>query len=360
MTLRPSSLPMLAQCPSFESGSTEFSELGTDRHAALKAHFAGDDSLLDLLDEEDQTGIRWAAEYIRLKTPLSDHPIEWEIKRSFVATNFEDMEGTPDAVCGQDIFDFKWRPRDYTAQLACYALMEIERFEKLTTLDPVIRCHILFGQTRRAEVLHFDRAAAETIIEPILKSCEQPTPRVCDYCGWCAKKLTCVALTDPAKKVAMGYADLTLVDVASWHPSEMDKPEDIALGLTIWRRVLKKWGESMEFHAQMAAEKKGLKLPGYELRPSKGKRYVADVKQSFALTGLPPDEFIKACDVRLNTSKKYPDKLGLDAVARAYFNEPSLAAAKRNMLKKLESVIAQGKETLRLKAVKGEEEETEE
>lgn len=354
MKHRPSSLPMLAQCSDYESSGGSFAELGTDRHAALKAHYHGDNSLLDMLDDEDQTGVRWAADYIRANTTES-HPVVWETKRAWIRPDFSDAEGTPDVVNGLDIFDFKWRSRDYTAQMADYALSLIGDFGTVVTV------HLLFGAERRAEKIKFDNAACEKIILPILERAQNPIPTPCDYCGWCAKRLTCKALTGPAKVVAENYAESTMLEVIkSWHPSDMlNDAAQLAYALTVWRRVLKKWGESLEFHAKEAAIKNGLQLPGYELKPKRGRQFVSDVMAAYIASGLDDISFLQACDVRLNTSKTTGRK-GLDVIFKEKFSEASLAAAKRTVQKKLGDCVQRGKETLELKSVKGGDEDSEE
>jgi len=353
MQHRPSSLPMLAQCPSFESSGSDFADLGTDRHAALKAHYAGDDSLLDLLDDDDQDGIRWAADYIRANTSES-YATVWETKRHWDRPDMSEAEGTPDVVNGSQLFDFKWRYRDYAAQMADYAISMIDNgYERVTA-------HILFGSERRAVKMHFDYAACEKIILPILTSLENPTPKPCDYCGWCAKQFTCAANTTTAKVVAEGYAEADLLQVIrDWHPSEMmNDAQQIAFALTIWRRILKKWGESVEFHAAEAATKLGLKLPGYELKERQGRKFIADTQRAFELSGLPADKFLAACGVRLNTSKTNTSLLGLDKIFAEALGIKT-ATAKRECEKKLADVIQKSKSTMALVSVKGGEEEVE-
>lgn len=349
---RPSSLPMLAQCPAFESSGSDYADEGTERHEALKAYLAGDDSLAGMLDEEDATGVRWAGDYIKLHAPTSDHPLIVEQRVEIVYPNFEDAAGTPDVVCGPELFDFKWRRRDYTAQMAAYALPMLDKFDR-------VRVHVLFGCERRPDVFYFDRQSADDVLTKILDRCENPTPTPCDYCGWCAKRLTCPALTGPAKHIALNYAEANLADVASWHPSQMEKAEDIALALFIWRKILKKWGESVEFHAMEAATKKGLKLPGVELADKKGRKFVANVEAAYEASGLPGSAFLKCCDVRLNTSKKYPDRKGLDTIFKEHFQEASTAAAKRAVARKLSGVIQNRPSSQVLKLVGTEEEEEE-
>jgi hypothetical protein len=345
---------MLAQCPCFESSGSTFADDGTDRHAALKAHYNGDDSLLDMLDDESQEGVRWAADYIRVNS-TDGHPTEWEVKRSWLRPDLSEAEGTPDVVNGLTIFDFKWRYRDYTAQMADYASSLIENSGDVVTV------HLLFGCTRKAMTVRFDAAACEKVILPILNGLENAAPKSCDYCGWCAKQFTCPANTKPAQAVAEGYAEPDMLTIIKdWHPSEMMKDaQQIAFALTIWRKVLKKWGESVEFHATEAVTKLGLQLPGYELKERQGREFIANVQRAFELSGLTSEQFLSACAVRLNTSKTNAQLLGLDKVA-ATATGLKPATAKREMKKKLAEVIQRGKATLALVSSKGESEEEKE
>jgi hypothetical protein len=342
---------MLAQCPCFESSGSEFAELGTDRHDALKAHYAGDDSLLDLLDDDSHEGIRWAADYIRAHS-TDGYPLEWEVKRAWCRPDFSDATGTPDVVNGLTIFDFKWRYRDYSAQMADYALSLIGNSSDKVTV------HLLFGANRRAEKLQFDYEACERILLPILKGLENPTPKACDYCGWCSKQFTCPAKTGPARTVAEGYAEPDMLQlIKDWHPSEMmNDAQQIAFALTIWRKLLKKWGESVEFHAMEAVTKLGLQLPGYELKERQGREFVTNAQRAFELSGLPAEKFLAVCSVRLNSSKTYADQIGLEKLFAEALGIKT-APAKREMKKKLAEVIQRGKSTLALVNAKGGDEE---
>lgn len=344
--IRPSSLPMLAQCSAFESSGGEFAALGSQRHAALRAHFGGDDALLDALDEESQAGIRWAAEYIRCHAPMADHAIAWETQRSFVAPDFSDISGTPDATCGDHLFDLKWRRRDYDAQMAAYALMLLEARPGAT-----ITAHLLFGEPQHAQRLTFDRASAERIVGSILDACREPKPSPCDYCGWCAKRLSCPALVEPAKRIAHGYTDGSL-NILAWHPHVMESAEEIDTALTI-ARVVTKWCESVEHHAKEAVLKRGLALPNYELKERSGRQFVADVKRAYELLKLPADDFLRACDVRLNTSKT-TEKIGLDSLVAAAEGLKQ-APAKREVERRLADVIQRGKPTVALVAKREQE-----
>lgn len=353
---RPSSLPMLAQCPCFESSGGEFAEMGHDRHAALKAYFEGDDGLLSLLDDEDQEAIRWAADYIKANTTAS-YPVEWETRREWARPDFSDAAGTPDVVNGLTIFDFKWRYRDYSAQMADYAL------SLMTSPEDRVTVHLLFGANRRVEKLHFDADACERILMPILQSLENATPKDCDYCGWCAKQAVCTAYVAQVRQLKRTEVANIFENpkVQAWidggcHTSELVADAELVSLMLTWSRQFKKIHDGIEHFAKEAATKHGLKIPGFELKEKQGRKYVSNAQRAYELSGLPAEKFLTACDVRLNTSKKYPDKTGLD---KLFVESLGLKAApaKRELEKKLSEVIARGKPSLSLVSEKGEAEE---
>jgi hypothetical protein len=368
VSIRPSSLPMLAQCPRFESGGDrEFADDGTRRHEALaenlKAHCRSMEldepvaaPLMAELDEESAEAVQWAADYIRLHAPMSDYPLRIEERvhplRSDFTPYFENG-GTADAICGSHLFDFKWRERNYDEQLAAYALALCEQGHETVTV------HILFGATRRAQSYKLDEESARALVDGVIEKATAPDaqPSPCDYCGWCAHRLTCKPYLRTVKRVAEGYADEPLLSqVKTWHPSDITTPEEMALVLTIKRKLLDGWGKSVEFHAKEMAkemvEKQGLQLPGYELKSSEGKQHVSDVAAAHEALGLPVSDFLKCCALRLNSSKKYPDRVGVtDAWAAA--NGVKKTPAKKRVTEKLGALITRGKPSMKLKAVDG-------
>jgi hypothetical protein len=356
--IRPSSLPMLAQCPQFESGETsDFANAGTERHEALNHMIRGTVRDAFELPEEDLTGVEWASEYIKLHAPMADFPLRLEQHLNPLDAEFNPVfenGGTADAICGPHLFDFKWRERNYDAQMAAYALALFGEHETVTV-------HVLFGATRRAQVYKLDEPTASALVTSTIGRAKDPNaqPTPCDYCGWCAKRLTCKPYTRAAKRVAEGYADEPLLaQVKSWHPSEMESADEIALGLTIARKLLAPWCKSMEHHARDAAMKRGLQLPGYELKEKAGKTHVADVARAHELLALPVSDFLKCCELRMNTSKKYPDRTGvIDMFAKV--RELKKAPAGREVKQKLSEVITTGKPTMSLVAIGGDDNEEE-
>jgi len=347
---------MLYACPRFTSGIVgAAAEAGTDRHVALGEHFNGDPHALSLLDEEQADAVTWAVEYIRCHAPLSDYPIAFEVHVSPMGDDFEPLfphGGTADAICGAHLFDLKWRKRDYSAQMAAYALALFERGHKEVTV------HVLYGEMKYAERYKLYEYTARGIVMDAINRASNPDakPTPCDYCGWCANRLTCAPFIHAAKTVAAGYADeAMLASVTEWHPSQMTDANQVALGLTVWRELLKPWGDSMEYHAREFVMKQGRTLPGFELKERKGKSYVADVGAAHAALAIEPSKFLSACEVRMNTSKKYPDKRGIiDVFAEAKSLKKATAAKEVKRL--LEGIIVTGQPTQSLVAVGAPEE----
>ena len=350
--LRPSSLPALAECPCFESGGSNF-EGGIDRHAALNAYFNGDETFLNLLEDEDREGVLWAADYIRVHANTGEHPLIWETKGEVILDDYTIIAGTPDAVCQFDIFDLKWRHAGYEQQMAAYAAMILQALPDAKGVE--IRVHLLYGCFKRAEVLKFTLESALAIIAPIAKAHQDPDkqPNPCSYCGWCAQRLTCSALNTRAQTVAAGRDDWKL---ETYHASEITQPDQMAKALALARR-LTQWAEAVNHFAKEMAVKSGVTIPGYELKSKAGKASCADVTGAFNALHIAPEAFLQCCEVRMSTSKTNPDKRGLADVLKEK-KGISRAAAIRELKSTLEPFMRTPKEVLYLKAI-NEEEETE-
>lgn len=292
--IRPSALPMLAECPKFEGAPSKDTQAGLVRHKAIAAYLGGDERALDGFEEEEHDHLIWVADYIKLKAPLLDQPLVIEKQRRAVLPNGTPIQGTPDFVCGSEIFDLKWRPRDYGPQMAAYAWMVLDENAK----SP-IRAHLLFGETETIRVLTFDADSAWAVIKPIIQMTDAPfavaTP--CAFCGWCAKKSTCEALVQQVNLALKSNPEWNL---PQWHSSKMTTAKEIGLALRI-ARTLSDWCDSVEFHAREMALKQGVIAEGFALASRRGNRFIADVTEAFQKVGLPQEQFLKACTVRPKT-----------------------------------------------------------
>jgi len=282
---------MLAECPKFIGAGGEYADQGTLRHHALTELWDGKDFALLDLPEDQQDGVRWACDYIRLHAPLADYPIYFERQMSFVAPDGTAQDGTPDVVCGLDIFDLKWRERDYKSQMAAYAMMIMSSGPGYAT----VRVHVLYGESQRAEVLEFTHSTALATVRAVYDRVNNPgaQPTPCDYCGWCASAPTCPALLLRANAIAAGRPDWEL---EQYHASKIETAEQAGKFLRLVRRIAK-WCESGEYHIKEMVEKQGIIPEGFETKTRRGNRFIPSVSSAFPLSTLPQEEFLHACSV---------------------------------------------------------------
>jgi hypothetical protein len=354
--MRPSALPMLSRCPKFVGGPPRaFTDSGTSRHKLFHALLAlgpeavAADPLYTVdLDEQDIDGVQWAVDYVHANAPVSDYPLALEKRVALLNDDFEEVTaGTPDAVCGPNIFDLKWRYRDYFAQMAAYAAAVADNGG-----FSFVKVHTLFGEQKRPQVSILSRADALAVVARIGAQVASPNAeaRPCDYCDWCERAHKCEALIARANGVVTGREDWAL---EQYHASEITTAEQMGKALTVARQV-EKWCKAVEYHAKQMAEKKGVVPVGFKLGTTHGKTWCGDVPRAFQLAGVPQEDFLRACDLRLNTSKKYPDKVGLIDIFAAQLGVKKTPAA-RQVKERLTETLKKGSDGVKLVAIKGEQ-----
>lgn len=343
MSIRPSSLPALAACPCFESdprSNQEGKDAGTRRHTALGKYLQEDPTWPDDIDEDEQAGVQWAGEYIRVHAPMSEHLLEIEQRGEFMTPDFDRIEGTPDIYCGPVLFDAKGRNVDgYAEQMAAYVLMR---------QWPSVRVHVLYLTEKRANAYDITREEAEAIVFPVIAraQAEDRKPKACDWCDWCQHKLACPAVLDGVNAVVSGRDDWHL---ETYHASQIETPEEMGRALRI-ARLLKPWCEAVEWAAKKMATKRGQIPVGFAAYTRRGKQVVASVVEAFPLVGLTQEEFLAACQIRLNTPKGRPDQKGL--IERfAEFHGMKKAEAKRQLENRLAPVLTRNPSSQCLKAI---------
>lgn len=334
---------MLRMCPKFRGKGGEFAEDGTIRHHCLNEYLNGDEHAFDNYTEEQQDGLLWAAEYIKLKAPLADHPLICETTGHLICPNGEAMDGTPDATCGNYVFDLKWRYRNYRPQMAAYALMLMQE----RSVDHATTAALFAAEGfHKAEVETWtpEKAwnAIKDIIEGVLAPDAQENPN--DYCGWCQHtlnedgKTTCPALIDRINGVIMGREDWKL---QQYHASEMKDGKELGKALRI-ARALKDWCAAVEHFAREVGEKQGIMIEGFEWKSRRGNRYVADLTAAYPLLGIPQEHFLKSCTMS-------PRKL-FDAYAEVHGLKKT--AAEREVENKLGEIIQRKPTVAVLSAIK--------
>lgn len=204
--LRPSSLPKLEACPAYEStgGTSDAAERGTRIDVALRNMLAGDKIPAEF-NEEDKESTLWA--YRQIKEIANGEKILSSEDDCRMPSGVHGVkDGTADAIIpSRDILiDLKTgQIRDYKAQMAAYALscMDIYFVDEWTT-------YLIFADQQTITANQFSRESAEEICKNILKSCENKTESICDYCGWCAKTRTCSLRNEMLDKLMTIAAEL--------------------------------------------------------------------------------------------------------------------------------------------------------
>ena len=190
MNPRHSILPKLALCGQYEGAPGEVSE-AAQRGTKLDEHFrhAWEHSEFPNweLSEEDAGAVRWAINQCILLTrggaTLKTREADCKSRNSLMQ-----HEGTADGVSRNGKFHIDLKSGqiyDYEAQMAAYALgfME-EQFESQWT------AHLLFCDQQRVVTHNFTYESAKAIVAGVLANIGT-APKANDYCGWCAKSLTC-------------------------------------------------------------------------------------------------------------------------------------------------------------------------
>jgi hypothetical protein len=290
---------MLAQCPKFQGAESEYTSEGKKRHNSFADYFRGDKDAYAKAPEAMKEDLEWAIEFVEFKAPIKDHTMRVERKLSAVLPNGLEIVGTPDLVCGPYILDLKWRPRDYAAQMAAYAYMVIDEAEQKGENITSTESFLLFGSTNTVRTHKWTKESAWATIQQIITDVESawaaPTP--CEYCGWCALKLKCEALS---QQVSIALASNPEWNLPQWHSSEMNTAKELGMALQI-ARTLKDWCESVEFHAKEKAVKEGIVAEGFKLQQRQGSRAIEDIKAAFGKSNLPQGEFLKACNVKFKS-----------------------------------------------------------
>jgi hypothetical protein len=139
------------------------------------------------LSDEDAAAIQWALMQCVQLGGGADGLTTTESECRIQTSGLEHM-GTADgiAVKGQWLIDLKsGQVYDYTGQMAAYALglMEMYFAQEWTT-------HLLFCDQQKVVTQHWTYTSAKETVQAILNNVGT-APKENDYCGWCAKSLTC-------------------------------------------------------------------------------------------------------------------------------------------------------------------------
>jgi hypothetical protein len=187
--------------------------------------------------------------------------------------------GTADGISvqGQWLIDLKsGQVYDYTGQMAAYALglMEMHFEQEWTT-------HLLFCDQQKMVTQHWTYTSAKETVQRILDNVGT-APRENDYCGWCAKSLTC-----PAR---VASKDSALVTVAGLAPTVQDEgflallndPDRLGQFLAACQ-TLDDFRDAAKEKARGLLEA-GVKVPGWRLQKPRASEYIEAEHVAQAIT----------------------------------------------------------------------------
>lgn len=284
-TPRHSSLPKLALCGQYESASGEAGP-AAQRGTLLDAIFrqawqTGDMGSHDAISDEDAAVVRWAINaMMRLRQSHLD-TIETDEDKCKVRTPGMDHVGTADAICvhGGWHADLKTgQIYDYTAQMAAYALGLMHEHMRGTWT-----AHLIFADQQKVVSKTFSYAEAREIVESVLNNIGTP-PVINDYCGWCAKSLTCSA--------RVAASETALATTAETFAAMLADPS--RLGEFLLRcKTFDDFREAAETEARRLLGE-GVDVPGWRLQKPRVTEFVDAEVLIGNLANLDPVELLRA------------------------------------------------------------------
>jgi len=190
MKIRHSSLPKLALCGQYEGapGTSPAAERGTMLDRVFRDAWLTGELPWDL-SEADTAAVQWALKQC-IKLGGGAGGLTTDPKKCWVSTPGLDHRGAVDGVAVRGGFSIDLKSGqvyDYTAQMAAYALglMTEHGAENWDT-------YLLFCDQQKLVSTSWTRASARAVVQAVLANVGT-APRENEYCGWCAKSLTCSA-----------------------------------------------------------------------------------------------------------------------------------------------------------------------
>lgn len=225
-SIRHSALPKLAACGQYEGGKGGAPSPAAERGTLLDNQFrwawTNGDFPDRQLSDEDADVIRWVInECIKLGGVRDDLVTDEESCR--VQTIGTDHVGTVDGVAlkGRWSMDLKsGQYYDYSAQMAAYAagLMEMRCESTWTT-------HLIFCDQKKVITMDWTYESATALVHRVWENVGTP-PVLNQYCGWCAKSLTCPARVEPAQ-AALVTTEKPLTPQDDWFVSLLNDTDRV-------------------------------------------------------------------------------------------------------------------------------------
>lgn len=269
MSLRPSSLPKLAECPLYESASDagKYADRGNRIDVLFREAFIAGQPSTEGLHKLDRTALLWAIDAAKI---LADgEPIE--TREAKLRVEWEGIPGTMDARCDGRMFHIDLKSgmrRNYRQQQAVYALGCMDE-----TFVDNWDCYLLYCDEQEVVKYSFTRESAEACVREVLVTVRDPyasaTPN--EYCAWCARKNKCPErLETVAWFLQLDPASVDLVNDCG------SDPERIAQSLALTYEIQRDGGihDTLKGLAE-AAIMDGQPLPGWRLQNGRTSQSVA-------------------------------------------------------------------------------------
>lgn len=327
--IRSSALPKLAVCGQFEGAQGEPSEAasrGTRLDAALREMWHT--LKIPQLEQVDAIPVAWAygvldelAKDFHGAIPIR-HSVEMREEACKIWVPIIDYTGTADAICvsGCWIADLKsGQIRNYREQMAAYCLgLMMQHLETEWTY------HLIFCDAEKivSETLTF--ADARAIVQAVVdKVGTAPTEN--EYCGWCAKSLTC-AVRVSAKDSALAEVGKSLAPDSPAFLELLDDPERLGRFLDQCS-TFEAFRDAARDAARQTIEDGG-GVPGYRLQNGRTTETVSVETQDDLRENFSPLAYMEACGPM--SAKKFRELVGsgIDFPTISKTSKPALVKTK--------------------------------
>jgi hypothetical protein len=219
------------------------------------------------LNEEDTKAVNWALHRCIQLGGGADGLTTSESECRIQTSGLEHM-GTADGIAakGKWLIDLKsGQVYDYTGQMAAYALglMETHFEQEWTT-------HLLFCDQQKMVTQHWTYTSAKETVQAILDNVGT-APKENDYCGWCAKSLTCPGRVQ-SQAIVLQTTEHAITPQDGSFLTLLDDPARIGLFL--------RQCATLDYFREAAADKArqlleaGEQVPGWRLQKPRATEFV--------------------------------------------------------------------------------------
>ncbi len=246
-------------------------------------------------------GVDWAYDYI---VDIADgQECLLEERVSFQRGKKLLYSGYADVIVGNHILDYKESAEGYyRPQLNGYAAAYMQ-----STFKDEVTCHVLYGQTQRADVWTITAEEAEEYVAGMFKLIEDEDkkPSANEYCKWCRNLSSCE-----------GVNELMVRAVEGGLMCNFDSPERLAAAKKVLP-VFKAWVEGVDKLTKSTMEEGG-EIPGFKLSHRKGRQFVGSdffpaLSMEAAQRNFAVLDVLKKCSITVPKAKEiYKEITGED------------------------------------------------